>query len=200
MTTKKDSAATGVSKTTRGSSKKPAVMSNGEAVVKTQSMETSIVSEPVAQQESPKYPCKEQTMSDDNVSIIEFSDDIATAEAPEPLPVGVYPADIKGVAIKESAKGTKYAAVSFYVSPDDYPVDYPLENAPDGTTLVYRRISLEDNPGSRFRLRQFIESIGAVASKRIDVTEWIGLTARVSVVHDEYEGIKRSQIDKVLSP
>jgi hypothetical protein len=136
-------------------------------------------------------------MSDEEMSIVEFSEDISQAEAPEPLPVGEYPATIRAVEVKLSQRGTKYAAVSFMVSPDEFPADYPVENAPDGKTIVFRRCSLEDNPQARYMLRNFCEAIGAAASKRIDVNEWIGLDAVINIEHDEYEGVKREQITRV---
>lgn len=136
-------------------------------------------------------------MSEEEMSIVEFSEDISQAEAPEPLPVGEYPATIRAVKVMLSQRGTKYAAVSFMVSPDEFPADYPVENAPDGKTIVYRRCSLEDNPQARYMLRNFCEAIGAAASKRIDVNEWIGLDAVINIEHDEYEGVKREQISRV---
>lgn len=138
-------------------------------------------------------------MTDETVSIVEFSEDISQAEAPEPLPPGEYPATIRGAEIKTSQRGTRYAAVTFMVSPDEFPADYPVENAPDGKVLVYRRCSMEDNPQARYMLRNFIEAIGATASKRIDVNEWIGLDAVIQVENEEYEGVMREQIARVTA-
>lgn len=136
-------------------------------------------------------------MTDEVMSIVEFSEDISEAEAPEPLPAGEYPATIRGAEIKISQRGTKYAAVTFVVSPDEFPADYPAENAPDGKVIVYRRCSMEDNPQARYMLKQFCESIGATPSKRIDVNEWMGLNAMIQVENEEYEGVMREQIARV---
>lgn len=136
-------------------------------------------------------------MTEETMSIVEFSEDIGEAEAPEPLPVGEYPATIMAAEVKISQRNTKYAAVTFMVSPDEYPADYPADLAPDGKTIIHRRCSLEDNPQSRFMLRQFIEAIGATASKKIDVNEWVGLEANIEIDHDEYEGVTREQIKRV---
>jgi hypothetical protein len=134
----------------------------------------------------------------EEVSIVEFSGDIATAEAPVPLPMRQYPATIRKVEAKVSEKGNRYAAVSFYISTDDYPADYPTDNAPDGTTLVFRRVGLDDNAPTRFRLRKFLETIGAPVSSRISLNDWVGLTCQVAIKHEEYEGEPRAVIDKVL--
>lgn len=136
-------------------------------------------------------------MTEDTTSIVEFSEDIGDAEAPEPLPAGEYPATIRGAEVKTSQRGTLYAAVTFVVSPDEFPADYPVENAPDGKVIVYRRCSMEDNPQARYMLRNFIEAIGATASKKIDVNEWMGLSANIQVENEEYEGVMREQIVRV---
>jgi hypothetical protein len=136
-------------------------------------------------------------MSEDTMSIVEFSEDISEAEAPEPLPVGEYPATIRAAEVKISQRGTKYAAVSFMITPDSFPADYPIENAADGKMLIYRRVGMEDNPQARYMLKNFCNAIGATASKKIDVNEWIGLEASVEVDHDTYEGVTREQITRV---
>lgn len=136
-------------------------------------------------------------MSDDTMSIVEFSEDISKAEAPEPLPPGEYPATIRGVEVKISQRGTKYAAVQFVVDPGEYPADYPVENAPDGKAITFRRCSMEDNPTARFMLKNFIDAIGATASKKIDVNEWVGLSATIQIENEDYEGIPREQIARV---
>ena len=136
-------------------------------------------------------------MTDDTMSIVEFSEDIAEAEQPEPLPIGEYPADIRGAEVKISQRGTKYAAVTFVIKPEEYPADFPIDNAPDGKQIIYRRCSMEDNPQARFQLRMFCESVGATASKKIDVTDWIGLNATVEIAHSDFEGITREEIKRI---
>ena len=136
-------------------------------------------------------------MTEETMSIVEFSEDISQAEAPEPLPVGEYPATIRQAEVKLSQRGTKYAAVTFVIAPEEYPADYPAENAPDGKVVVYRRCSMEDNPQSRYMLKNFCEAIGATASKKVDVNEWVGLDAVVEIDHDDYEGVTREQIKRV---
>lgn len=136
-------------------------------------------------------------MTEETMSIIEFSEDISEAEAPEPLPAGQYAATIRGAEIKTSQRGTLYAAVTFVVAPEEFPADYPIENAPDGKVIVFRRCSMEDNPQARYMLRNFIEAIGATASKKIDVNEWMGLSASIQIENEEYEGVMREQITRV---
>jgi len=138
-------------------------------------------------------------MSEDQeaVTILEFSEDIATAEQPDPLPARDYHAEIKAVEVKESSKGNKYFSVQFYISPENYPADYPLENNPDGRVITYNRIMAEDTPNARYRLRKFLEILGVPASKRIDVNDWLGVQVQVTVAHREWQGELREEIASV---
>lgn len=135
--------------------------------------------------------------NEEQVSIIEFSEDIANQNPPVPLPARSYPATIRTVEAKVSQKGNRYASVGFFVAPEAYPADYPSEEAPDGTMLYFQRVGLEDTAPSRYRLRKFCESIGAPMSKRVDLNDWINLTATINVKLDTYQGETRAQIESV---
>ncbi len=129
-------------------------------------------------------------------SIVTFSVDLSTQQPPEPLPVGEYRGVIRSSTVKNSQKGTRYAETAFHISSDQYPADYKDGN-PDGTTLMYRRVSLEDTPNARYGTRRFIEAIGAPLGKKIDVSEWGGREAAVEVIHETYEGVERAVITRV---
>jgi hypothetical protein len=149
-----------------------------------------------------KSVTKGQTMitEDEIGSIIEFTDDIDDAEAPLPLPEGQYEAEIKAVEAKMSGNNKRYAAVSFYIPTDAFPADYPLEEAPDGLVLIYRKLSLENNKMSKFNLKRFIQNIGAPpVGRSLDLTQWVGLSAKIVIKHDTWEGTKRATVDKVVA-
>ena len=129
-------------------------------------------------------------------SIVEFSVNLKDQDQPDPLPVGKYSGVIRGAEVKMSQRDTKYAAVSFHISPDQFPADWEDGN-PDGQVLVYRRVGLEDNANSRFGTKRFIESMGAPLSKKIDVNEWGGREAVLEVKHSTWEGTTRAEIDRV---
>lgn len=143
-------------------------------------------------------------MADDNEvgSIIEFTESIADQEAPVPLPKGDYPAEIRGAVRKTGAtSGKDYAEQLFFIAPEAYPADYEAENAPEGTALYYRRISLVDTPAARHRIRRYCEAIGAPVPKTtLDLNEWIGRTATVTVDHETREGLPSAVITKVTAP
>lgn len=140
-------------------------------------------------------------MADNNngmPSVIEFEEDIGQAEAPVPLPVGDYTAEIRAAAQKTSAAGNTYGSVQFFIPADQYPADF-TEGEPEGMLLTYNRVSLSDTPAGRHRLRKFVEAIGAPAGKKIDLNDWVGRTATVTVQHDTYEGETRAAIGKVTA-
>jgi len=134
------------------------------------------------------------------VSILEYSSDVSSAEAPPPLPVGDYPAVIDSVEQKISnTTGKEYLSVALKISPDDYPADFDQDREmfPEGVTLNYNRLMVEDTARSRYNMRKWCETIGAKAGKRVDPTEWLGLSCKVGVKHEKYEGEDRAQIGKV---
>ena len=135
-------------------------------------------------------------MADELSSIIEYSINLKDQEAPPPLPPGEYVGTIRKTEVKESKRGTMYCAVSFHIPADQFPADFEGGDE-EGLSLVFRRVGLEDNPQSRYGTKRFIESIGAPLAKKIDVNEWIGMSAALDVVLDTYEGVTRAVIDRV---
>lgn len=130
-------------------------------------------------------------------SIISYDDDLTNAERPAPLPTGVYVGEIVSTEQKQGAK-TTYVDVGFSISADQYPVDY-TEGNPDGTIIHYLRVPTGKTPQQKYRMRKFIEAIGAPLGATVDIAEWAGLTAKVTVVHEEWEGEMNAKISKVES-
>jgi len=132
-----------------------------------------------------------------NAGILEFSTDLSEAKAPEPLPVGSYLGEIISAEWRVSqTSGNTYAAIQFRIHADQYPADY-TDGDPDGTTISYNRLLMVDTQQVRWRWRKFLEAVGARLSRQVDLTELLGLTARLEITHDEYEGEKRAQLSRV---
>ena len=130
-------------------------------------------------------------------SVIEYQEDITNAKAPAPLPVKKYHASIVDAKIATSiAKGTRYAAVTFMVPPEQYPADY-VDGAPDGTKIIYRRVSCEPTAAGIFGMSRFCKSIGAPTGRSVDLNDWIGRQATVEIAHTTYEGQTRHEIKNV---
>jgi hypothetical protein len=133
-------------------------------------------------------------------SILTFSEDITNAQPPPPLPVGPYPAEIIGAQRRTSAtSGNEYASILMRINAQSYPADY-VDGDPDGTTLTYNRLQMEDTPVSRHRWRVFMERVGGPLGRSIDLNALVGLTCTVEITHQEYEGEMRAQIARILAP
>ena len=140
---------------------------------------------------------KEKTkMSEDTTSIMEFSEDLSTAEAPPPLPVGEYPARIVKSETKVSKAGNKYLALVWLVEPESYPADFE-EGNPEGETFQFNRVTLIDTPLGRYRLRRFNEAVGAPNTRHIDPNDYMDLTATITITHSMWEGDMRAECAKV---
>lgn len=131
-------------------------------------------------------------------SILDYSADIADAEAPVALPAGDYPAKIVAAEVGTSqSSGKKRVDVTFRIMPEDFPADYEdAESFPDGKD-VHAYVSAEDTKAARFRMKKFCEAIGATLSSRLDVNDWIGKGAVITIEPDEFEGIERERFKKV---
>lgn len=130
-------------------------------------------------------------------TMLEYSEDIASAEAPNPLPARDYIGEVRSVkkAISKTS-GKTYFDIGLYIDPAQYPVDYTDGN-PDGTVLHYRRLLYEDTPQGRYNMRRMCETLNVPMSTRINLAEWIGKKAKVTVTHETYEGLPRHQADRL---
>ena len=132
-------------------------------------------------------------------SILTFSEDITNAEAPPPLPVGPYPAEIIGATTRVSATtGNEYASIVMRINEESYPADY-TDGDPDGTSLTYNRLLTSDTPSNRHRWRVFMERCGGPLGRSIDLGALIGLSCTVEITHQSYEGEERAQIARILA-
>ncbi len=131
-------------------------------------------------------------------NILEFASDITEAEAPKALPANDYPATIMQaeVGISQSS-GKQRVAVTFRIEPEDFPADYEdADEYPDGKEVMHY-VSVAQDKGAMFRLKQFCQKIGAPTGNKIDVNEWIGKRATLAVEPDEFEGVERERVRKV---
>lgn len=132
------------------------------------------------------------------MSIIDFSEDLSNAEPPPPLPVGQYRAEIISAQEKVSQNsGNTYANIVFRVPASEYSADYAGD--PDGVVLPYNRLLLEDNQTARWRLRKFLEAVGARLGRRLDLNDLVGLNGLVEIRHTVYEGENRAEIARVVA-
>jgi len=130
-------------------------------------------------------------------TVFEFAADISTQEAPPPLPPKTYVGEITAAQAKKSPKGNVYIEVEFTIQPDQFPLDYAATQK-DPQKLYYRRLVVSpDTDRSRYALRKFSEAIRAVASRRVDINDWVGKVANLKVKATKYMGEDRAEIDAV---
>ena len=121
-------------------------------------------------------------------SIITYEDDIDDAEAPPAIPADTYRGQIRNAVKRVSPNtGNEYVDVTFYISTDELPADFPANDFyPDGVLLHYRRVPTADDPTSRWQMKQFLQAIRAPKGSQLDLNDWVdkALEAAITVVHE----------------
>ena len=131
-------------------------------------------------------------------SILTYSQDLTTQDAPPPLPVGTYTAEIVSVQKRVSnTSGREYLNAQMRIPPEQYPADY-ADGDPEGVTLFYNRLQTADTPQARFAMKRFLQAVGAPLGSKVDLMDLVGLTCNVEITHQEYEGEQRAQISRVM--
>lgn len=135
-------------------------------------------------------------------SYIEYSENIESAERPEPLPVGTYIGKITEAGIKKSKeKGNLYYYAVFTIEADALPADYVEKMGAtfEHMNLTHRIMGAADDPRGRWNTKRFCEAIGAPMASRIAPKEdWLGLEAALDVEHEpDLEGNPRPVVRRV---
>jgi len=122
-------------------------------------------------------------------SVIDLGQNLEDVQAPPPLPVGQYPAEIVSVTPTTSQKSGKlYAKTVFRIRPENYPPDFSIDNAPSGKTLTYNLISLElrNNKQALNSLKRFYEALKLpLNTTSINTADWVGKEALITVEHTQ---------------
>lgn len=135
------------------------------------------------------------------MSIIELAGDIGEMEEYEPLPDGVYPAQLQDVDQRSNEKTPQgFLTCQFRVSPDHYPADYDAANAPEGVIVTQGYIALPD-PANRRTVRpfkKFLESIGQkMQGSTFDPDKWIGADCQLVLKRAEFQGAFVNNIEGI---
>jgi hypothetical protein len=135
------------------------------------------------------------------MSIMDFGQDLSTQEAPPLLPAGPYPAEIIGAIERQSKQsGSPYIDITFRIHSESYPADFP-DGDPDGIELHYMRLQADwTKPQNRWRMKRFLERVGAPLSSSVDLNDLVGRTATVEVAHGEWNEEAQLQINRILAP
>ncbi len=128
-------------------------------------------------------------------SIADFSEDLSNAKPPVPIPAKDYTMEVRLAEVGMSKSGKRMMTLSLYLAPDGYPADYKDGN-PDGTTLKHYTV-IEDTPQGRWNAKRTIEALGGTLGRTIDPNTLIGLRTRVSVKHEDFEGVTQARADRL---
>jgi len=120
--------------------------------------------------------------------IIDFGINLADAVDPELLPPGEYPAEVvkSSVVAKKNVPGKFNFEVTFCIHPDAYPVDFDVENAPDGVLVTTWR-SGDQTKSARAEMRKLLTALNMPLSQTVDANELIGNWATVVIKHKPWE-------------
>lgn len=148
--------------------------------------------------ETPTITAKEKASKmTDKSSILELDMSLADYEDFEPLPAGPYPATVTLAELRTSDKGNDYYYVTLSVHVDDYPADYAVENAPEGTNYVYARLQKPDSKNRRSitAIKNWYRALGLdLKSSVINPGEWEGKKCKILTKPQEWNGAEISSI------
>jgi hypothetical protein len=135
------------------------------------------------------------------MSIMDFGQDLSTQEAPPLLPAGPYPAEIIGAQERQSkSSGQPFIDITFRIHSESYPADF-TEGDPDGIELHYMRLQSDwTKAQNRWRMKRFLERVGAPLTTQVDLNDLVGRTATVEVSHGEWNEEAQLQINRILAP
>ncbi len=57
----------------------------------------------------------------------------------------------------------------------------------------------ESNVQAKFRMRKHCEAHGVVASKQVDLNDFVGKEVKITIKHEPYEGVMQHRISKISS-
>lgn len=120
----------------------------------------------------------------------------------EILPKSSYPGECVLAEKRVSDAGNEFYYTMWRIDPTDYPPDYDVENAPEGTQLNYSRVQV---PGARDRrsitnVKKLMKAMGLPLNvSRIDHDSWVGQKAMLVVGHQVFNGERRASIMSIES-
>ncbi len=133
------------------------------------------------------------------MSLITFSQNIADAEAPAPLPPGEY----EGVCVAaepglSKSSGNPMLPLKFKITADQFPVDWESGGV-DELDFTYNRLTTRDTAQDRFRMKNICIALGVPMSNNIDPNDFVGKRAKLVIeTGKDLEGNPRADLAKIL--
>ncbi len=133
-------------------------------------------------------------------NVLELEMNLEDFEDFEPLPPAPYPGEIQTAEMRISDKGNEYYYVVYKVTPDDFPADYSVDNAPEGLQLLYARLQKPKSNDRRSitSVKHFYRAHGMkLKTSIIDPETWKGKRAKLVLNIAQYQGEDRNNIASI---
>jgi len=132
--------------------------------------------------------------------LIKLAMNLEDMEEFQPLPAGPYRAEVREVTTKiTEGVPNGFFVIKLRVDPNDFPVDYDPENAPEGVALTYANVKLPD--GDRRKVKPFknlLKALGVDASgTSFDPSDWIGKEVQVFVSVNTFQGNLVNNVESI---
>lgn len=130
-------------------------------------------------------------------SVFDMGGDVASQDAPPPLPARTYLAQITGAEAKVSQNsGNTYADIELTIDALQYPADYAaIEQGP--TKIHYRMMTIAPTARSRYRWKQFGEKCRVAVGHNLDLNDFVGKTVNIKIKHRLYNGETQPEIEAI---
>lgn len=143
---------------------------------------------------------QEAIMENGMESLIEYSINLEDQERPPVLPIGEYIGEIVGVELKYGKEsGRPYFNVKFTIPPDNQPADFVEALGNQAPVSLFSMVfGAEDNPVSRFNMKQFCEAARVPLSSRFVASDFLNKEVRIQVKHgQDLSGNPRPEVQRV---
>lgn len=137
----------------------------------------------------------------DDENSFTFDSSLEDATAPEPLPAGEYLGRV--TQMKKTIgrlNGKPQAAMTVIFDPDQFPADYPIENAPDGKVMVYYSKDLSKDKNGKWNARQLAEAFGAPLGNKISPDDYLEKVAKWDVDVVELNDGSGMKVNRIKNP
>ena len=134
------------------------------------------------------------------MGLLNFSKNIADAEAPPQLPVGEYNGMCIAATDKEAASsGNPMLVLTLQIPRSEFPADFDPGDGVDDLTFTWNIVS-RDIPADRWRMKNVCKAFGVAMSQNIDPNEFVGKQARVRTrMGKDLENNQRAEISGVVA-
>lgn len=133
------------------------------------------------------------------MALLNFSQNIADAEAPPQLPPGEYRCICSAATDKIAASsGNPMLTLTLQVPRSEFPADFEPGDGVDELTFTLNIVA-RDIPADRWRMKNACRSFGVPMSSNIDPSDFVGREARARVrMGQDLEKNPRAEVGQVL--